>query len=102
VERPDDHRFEEPPVEALQRGPVWLVDAVRGHRERVAEHAALAGETDELLVLYDARTLAAVVRTGDIVAYETLAADDARRIHGGEELDHEHVTLVYALSGVWD
>jgi hypothetical protein len=53
-------------------------------------------------VLYDARTLAAVVRTGDIVAYETLAADDARRIHGGEELDHEHVTLVYALSGVWD
>jgi len=108
MERRDGHVFEEAPVDALRHGPVWLVDAVRGHCERAAEHGAIAAcDTGALLVLYGPRSLDAVVPTGDIVGYETLAAGEAARLHGAaggaDEVDEsERVTLVYALTGIWD
>ena len=108
MERRDGDAFEEAPVDALRDGPVWLVDAVRGHCERVADHGAIAaGDTGALLVLYGSRSLHAVVPIGDIVGYETLAAAEAARLHriagssDGVE-GAERVTLVYALTGIWD
>jgi hypothetical protein len=77
----------QPPVEALARGPVFVVDAVRGSRDLVCERAGVAACGDDVvLVLYGEQTIDAVVHRRDIAGY---AVDD-------------DATTVYAFSGLWD
>jgi hypothetical protein len=78
-----------PPIDSLERGPVWVVDAVRGHRECVAGHATLATYGDEsVLVLHDEQSLVAVIAVRDVLGYGTVPEHDA--------------TIVYVFTGVWD
>lgn len=78
-----------PQLDALERGPVWVVDAIRGHRECVAAHAELVAHGNEsVLVLHDDESLVAVIAAGDVLGYGTAPEDDA--------------TIVYVFGGRWD
>lgn len=96
----------EPPIAALERGPVWIVNVFHGYREQVVAHASVARAGDEcVLVLYENDRLVAVVHTSDICGYERVTIVDAevKTRHGswsdlglgmGDEL-----TLVHANTG---
>jgi hypothetical protein len=101
-------RHDEPPLLELERGPVWVIDVARGHRELVASRACLVERDGEAtLVLYEGETLLAVMAMSDIACYETVRIDDptaevrCRRPWAGLAAGDE-LTLVHAGPGTCD
>jgi hypothetical protein len=102
------HRVQQddPPREALERGPVWIVNVFHGNLDYVVPHASLAGEGDErVLVLYDDERLHAVIPVRRIGLYETVTvldpeADNGRGLRLWRGLERgDQVTLVHADTG---
>lgn len=97
-----------PPVAALERGPVWVIDAISGHIDSRAAHASLAGIADtSVLVLYDDDRLLGAIPAGFVMSYETVTILDpavetsyGRRLWQGLEFGDE-LTLVYVYTGVF-
>ena len=100
------HRFipHDPPIEALERGPVWIVDAVHGHIADVVAHASLVhAEGDDVLVLYD-ETPVGTLSACWISQYETATIVDPEFVFGGRRLWRElergtRLALVHAFTG---
>jgi hypothetical protein len=97
---------EQPPLEELERGPVWIVNVFHGNLDYVVPHASLAGEGDEqVLVLYDDERLLAVIPARRIGPYERVTvldpeAENERGLRLWEGLaPGDRVTLVHADTG---
>lgn len=97
---------EEAPIDALERGPVWIVDTVYGHLDTKAPHASLArAGGDHVLVLYNDDQLLGTIPTRRITSYETVTVLDPDfttpygiRLWNGLELGCQ-LTLVHADTG---
>jgi hypothetical protein len=98
---------EEPPLAALEDGPVWVIDAFHGHRAFIARHGSLVSQDDgvEGLVLYDDAAVLAVIPAREILSYESVTVLDPGvelpygRLWAGLEVG-DRVVLVHADTGV--
>jgi hypothetical protein len=102
-------KHEQAPRNALERGPVWIVNVFHGNLDYVAPHASLAGDGDEeVLVLYDDQRLLAVIPSRRIGLYEIVTvvdpqAENDRGLRLWSALAAgDRVTLVHADTGYFD
>jgi len=95
----------EPPLEALERGPVWIIDAIDGHFDYAVEHASIVRGQNSVLVLYDDGELRGAIETQAITSYETVTILDpeyatpyGNRLWQGFETGNQ-LALVHAYTG---